>query len=178
MQKFMRIAAAAVLVMAAAVKSIAVKIAHKAHDAVFGYMASNGMVMGMVLLGRSYAGYAAATIVQLSTNEEAALIAQGMATASAGPVTPGAVTTSKTAGRVGVAAAASSVVITNPAFDVNSKFLACLSNAAADGTATSISRITPAAGSVTFTLNAAATAAVAIDWALLMVSGELPPTNS
>lgn len=132
----------------------------------------------MVLLSRSYAGYAAGTIVQLSTNEEAALVAQGLATTSAGPVTPGAVTTTKTAGRVGIAAAGASVVITSSNFDANSKFVAYLSNAAADGTALYVTRITPAAGSVTLTLNAAATAAVAIDWSLLLISGELPPTNS
>ena len=129
----------------------------------------------MILLGKSYAGYAAGTIVQLPSQEEAALVAQGLASTSAGPVTPGAVTTTKTVGRVGIAAAGTSVVITNPAFTTESRFLAYLSNAAADTTATSITRITPAAGSVTFTLNAAATAAVAIDWVLLTVSGELPP---
>lgn len=132
----------------------------------------------MILLNsaRSYAGYLGGTIVQLQTSEEAALVAQGLATTSAGPVTPGAVTTSKTNGRVGIAAAGASVVITNPAFDANSKFVAYLSNSGADGTATSITRVTPAAGSVTFTLNAAATAAVAIDWALLLLGGE-SPTN-
>ena len=51
--------------------------------------------------------------------------------------------------------------------------MATLSNAAADTTALYITRITPAVGSVTFTLNAAATAAVAIDWALLGPSGGL-----
>jgi hypothetical protein len=60
----------------------------------------------MILLGKSYAGYAAGTIVQLATQEEAALVAQGLASTSAGPVTPGAVTTTKTMGRVGIAAAA------------------------------------------------------------------------
>jgi hypothetical protein len=129
----------------------------------------------MILLSKAYKGYAAGTIVQLATQEEAALIAQGFGTTSAGPVTPGAVTTTATAGRVGIAAAGTSVVVTNPAFNTESKFVAYLSNAAADGTALYITRITPAAGSVTFTLNAAATAAVAIDWALLMISGELPP---
>ena len=129
----------------------------------------------MILLGKSYAGYAAGTIVQLPTQEEAALVAQGLASTSAGPVTPGAVTTTKTVGRVGIAAAGTSVVVTNAAFTTESRFLAYLSNAAADGTALYITRITPAAGSVTFTLNAAATAAVAIDWVLLTVSGELPP---
>lgn len=128
----------------------------------------------MILLSRPYAGYAAGTIVQLQTAVEAALIAQGFATTSAGPVTPGAVSTTETQGRVGIAAAGTSVVVSNPSFTTESKFAAYLSNAAADGTALYITRITPAAGSVTFTLNAAATAAVAIDWMLLMKSGELP----
>ena len=131
----------------------------------------------MILLSRAYAGYLAGTIVQLATSIEAALIAQGLATASAGPVTPGAVTTNQPAGRVGIAAAGASVVVTNPAFTTESKFSACLSNAAADGTALYITRITPAAGSVTFTLNAAATAAVAIDWAVLGPYGGVT-TNS
>jgi hypothetical protein len=128
----------------------------------------------MILLpsSRGYAGYLPSTIVQLQTSEEAALVSQGLGTVSAGPVTPGAVTTSKTSGRVGIAAAGTSVVVSNSAFDANSKFVAYLSNAAADGTALSITRITPAAGTVTFTLNAAATAAVSIDWALLLLGGE------
>lgn len=129
----------------------------------------------MILLSKSYAGYAAGTIVQLPTQEESALIAQGLATTSAGPVTAGAVTTTKTSGRVGIAAAGTSVVVTNSAFTTESRFLAYLSNAAADGTALYITRITPAAGSVTFTVNAGATAAIAIDWLLLTVSGALPP---
>lgn len=126
----------------------------------------------MILLSRSYAGYAAGTIVQLQSAVESALIAQGLATASAGPVTPGAVSTTEMQGRVGIAAAGASVVVTNPSFTANSLFAAYLSNAAADGTALYVTRITPAAGQVTFTLNAAATAAVAIDWMCLMRSGE------
>jgi hypothetical protein len=128
----------------------------------------------MILLGRAYRGYAAGTIVQLQTSMEAALIAQGLATASAGPVTPGAVATDLTTGRLGIAAAGTSVVLTNPNITTESKLIAYLSNAAADGTALYITRITPAAGSVTFTLNAAATAAVAIDWAIILFAGELP----
>jgi hypothetical protein len=128
----------------------------------------------MILLSRPYAGYAAGTIVQLQTAVEAALVPQGFATTSAGPVTPGAISTTETQGRVGIAAAGTSVVVSNPSFTTESKFAAYLSNAAADGTALYITRITPAAGSVTFTLNAGATAAVAIDWMLLMKSGELP----
>jgi hypothetical protein len=130
----------------------------------------------MILLSslRGYAGYAAGTIVQLQTNAEAALVAQGLATSNAGPVTPGAVTTTQTSGRVGIAAAGTSVVVTNTNFTTETKFIAYLSNAAADGTALYVTRITPAAGSVTFTLNAAATAAVAIDWAAITLSGEIP----
>lgn len=130
----------------------------------------------MILLSalRGYAGYAAGTIVQLQTNAEAAIVAQGLATVSAGPVTPGAVTTTQMSGRVGIAAAGTSVVITNASFTTETKFVAYLSNAAADGTALYVTRVTPANGSVTFTVNAAATAAIAIDWAALTVSGELP----
>jgi hypothetical protein len=90
----------------------------------------------MILLGRAYRGYAAGTIVQLQTSMEAALIAQGIATASAGPVTPGAVTTDLSMGRLGIAAAGTSVVLTNPNLTTESKVIGQLSNAAADGTAT------------------------------------------
>jgi hypothetical protein len=128
----------------------------------------------MILLSRPYAGYQAGTIVQLQTPVESALIAQGLGSASAGPVTPGAVSTIETQGRVGIAAAGTSVVVSNPLFTPEAKFVAHLSNATADGTALYITRIVPAAGSVTFHLNAAATAAVAIDWQLQMKSGELP----
>ena len=117
-------------------------------------------------------GYAANTIVQLQTSVEAALVAQGLASTSAGPVTAGAVTTTNVMGRVGIGAAASTVVLTNPGFTTESKFVAFLSNAAADATSTFITRIIPAAGSVTFQLNVASTGIVAIDWALLLISGE------
>ena len=129
----------------------------------------------MILLpaSRGYAGYPVSTIVQLPTSVEAALVAQGLATTSAGPVTPGAVSTTMTGGRCGIAAAGTAVVVTNPLFTTESKFGVYLSNAAADTTAVSVTRITPANGSVTFTLNAAATAAVAVDWALLGPFGGL-----
>lgn len=129
----------------------------------------------MILLNRAYAGYLAGTIVQLPTSEETSMISQGFGSNSAGPVTPGAVSTIKTMGRCGIAAAGTSVVVTNPQFTAESKFVAFLSNAAADTTALSVTRITPAAGSVTFTLNAAATAAVSVDWLQIMVSGENVP---
>jgi len=126
----------------------------------------------MILLGRAYRGYLAGTIVQLQTSMEAALIAQGIATTSAGPVTAGAVTTDLNQGRLGIAAAGTAVVLTNPNITAESKIFAVLSNIAADATATSI-RVTPAAGSVTFTLNAASTGIVAIDWVQLLFAGEL-----
>lgn len=125
----------------------------------------------MILLSRGYRGYAAGTIVQLNTSMESALIAQGLAVTSAGPVTAGAVTTDMTNGRLGIAAAGTSVVLTNPQITAESKVWGQLSNAAADATATSI-RILPAAGSVTFTLNAGATGIVAIDWCILLPSGD------
>lgn len=133
----------------------------------------------MILLSanKGYAGYTAGTIVQLQTVTEAALIAQGAATTSTGPVTAGNVTTTMTFGRVGIAAAGSGVVITNPAFTTESKFAAFLSNSSADSTASSF-RIIPSNGFVTFTLNAASTAIVAIDWALILLGGESPgPTQ-
>jgi hypothetical protein len=130
----------------------------------------------MILLSRPYGGYTAGTIVQFSTTIEAALVAQGFGTVSAGPVTPGAVTTNQPSGRVGIAAAGTSVVVTNPNITTESKFAAWLSNGTADTTALYITRIVPANGSVTFHLNAAATAAVAIDWAVLGPFGGLVTT--
>ena len=125
----------------------------------------------MIYLNKTYKGYLAGTITMLRSTEEASLIAQGFATTSAGPVTPGNVSTTATDGRVGIAAAGTSVTITNPAIVPDTQIVASLSNAAADTTATSITRIAKSAGSVTFYLNAAATAAVAIDWAIVSVSG-------
>ena len=127
----------------------------------------------MILLGRSYAGYAAGTIVQLPTNVEAGLVAQGLATVSTGPVTPGAVSTTTTQGRVGIAAGASSVVVTNPNVTAESKIFAVVAQAAADGTLLRVERIVPAAGSFTIYGTANATAAVAIDWAVLNPQGGL-----
>ncbi len=131
----------------------------------------------MVLLGRSYAGYAAGTIVQLPTNVEAALIAQGLATTSAGPVTPGAVTTSASQGRVGIAAGQSSVVVTNASITTESKVFAVVAQAAADVTLLRVERVLCAAGSFTIYGTANATAAVAIDWAILGPQGGLTTTR-
>lgn len=124
----------------------------------------------MISLSRNYAGYLSGTIVQMDTPTETALVQQGFASVSAGPVTPGPVTTTQYSGRVGIAAAGTGVTVTNPSFTTQTKFSAFLSNPAADTTATSL-RIVPANGSVTFTLNAASTGVVAIDWAAPDLSG-------
>ena len=127
----------------------------------------------MILLNRPYDAYLAGTIVQLPTSIESALIAQGLASNSAaGPVTPGAVNSGgQTGGRVGFAAAASTLVVTSALCTTESKVMGFLSNAAADTTALSITRILPANGSFTIVLNAAATAAVAVDWSFVGITG-------
>lgn len=127
----------------------------------------------MILLNRAYMGYVAGTIVQLSTSTEAALIAQGLAVTSAGPVTPGAVTVAATVqqGRVGIAAGSSSVVVTHAGVTAESKVSAVIAQAAADGTLLRVERILCANGSFTIYGTANATAAVAIDWVLHSPSG-------
>lgn len=127
----------------------------------------------MVRLNVPYAGYAANTIVQLGTQEEATLIAQGLAVNSAGPVTPGNVTTTKTFGRVGIAAGSSSVVVTCPAVTPETKVWAYIAQATADTTLLRVERVLPASGSFTIYGTANATAAVAIDWAVIDTTGGL-----
>jgi hypothetical protein len=129
----------------------------------------------MILLNRAYDAYLAGTIVQLPTAVEAALVTQGLASTSVGPVTPGAVNAgNQTMGRVGIAAAGSSVTVTSAACTAESKVDAYIAQAAADGTATSVARILPAVGSFTIYLNAAATSAVAVDWVIVNISGIVP----
>lgn len=76
--------------------------------------------------------------------------------------TPGAQTSNTPAGRCSIAAAGTSVVITNSLVTVNSKVFAQIGTA--DATAVSIKSIVKAAGSFTITLGAAATGTTAIDW--------------
>jgi len=125
----------------------------------------------MILLSKSYGGYPVGTIAQFQSTVEASLVAQGFGTKSTGPVTPGNVTTTQVAGRAGIAGGANAVTISNTGFTTESKFIAYLSNAAVDATATGVVLITPAAGSVTFTTNANASAAIAIDWCQVEQSG-------
>lgn len=132
----------------------------------------------MILLNRPYDAYLAGTIVQLPTPVEAALVAQGLASTSVGPVTAGAVNAgNQTMGRVGLAAAASSITVTCASCTAETKIDAYIAQAAADSTATSIVRILPAVGSFTIYANAAATAAVAIDWSIVGAPGFVPRAN-
>lgn len=125
-----------------------------------------------VTLNRSYAGYPAGSVVELTTEVEAALIAQGLAaTALATAITTGAATANAYEGTVGIAAASASVVVTNSNVDANSKIWACVSQAAADGTLLRVERIVPAAGSFTIYGTAAATATTFIDWAIINPHG-------
>jgi hypothetical protein len=130
----------------------------------------------MILLNRAYKGALTGAIVQLSTSEEAALIAQGLAVTSAGPVTGGAVTLNNQQGRAGVAIGAASVVVTNSMVTAESKVFAVVAQAAADGTALRVERIVCAAGSFTIYVTAAATALTSVDWVVMLPSG-LTTTN-
>jgi hypothetical protein len=75
--------------------------------------------------------------------------------------TVGAVTINKAAGRVNIAAAGTSVVVTNSLCTVNAHVFANITTT--DGTAKT-AQVTPAAGSFTITLNTSATGQVAIDF--------------
>lgn len=80
--------------------------------------------------------------------------------------TPGAATQHTTKGRVAVAAGQSQVTVTNRHVQASSFVVAQISQVTADATATHVVRTTPAAGLFTITLNAAATAATVVDYAL------------
>lgn len=122
-----------------------------------------------VTLSRPYQGFPAGAVVDLSAELEAALVAQGLAV-SGGTLSSGAQSTTATpiswqqmfGGVAVIAAAASSVVVSNPAITASSKAIAMINQAAADGTATSIVRCSCAAGALTISANAGATAAVRV----------------
>lgn len=128
---------------------------------------------GFVLLSRPYAGYLAGTIVELPKSTEDALIAAGQATTSAGPPTAGAVTTNLAGGACAIAAGQTSVVITNPLITVQTLIHAMIAQTTADTTASYVARVVAANGSFTIFLNAAATAAVTVDWAILSPFGNM-----
>lgn len=120
-----------------------------------------------VLLNKTYKGVPAGNIAQFVTSEETALVAQGLASTTASDVTAGAVTQNTVQGRAAVAATAASVVVTNSLVDASSKIVANISQAAADTTALTVTRIVPAAGSFTIYVTAAATAITYVDWVIV-----------
>lgn len=126
-----------------------------------------------VALTRSYAGAPAAAVISLTSEAEAALIAQGLATASTrASTTTGAQTQNTMQGTAAIAAGASSVVITNSLVDVNSHVVAKVAQAAADGTLLRVERVLCAAGSFTIFGTANATATTLIDWEIVVQSGQ------
>jgi hypothetical protein len=125
-----------------------------------------------VLLRMAYAGYLAGTTVELPFSVEAALIAQGLATAAASAnITPGPVTANVQQGVVAVAAGQSSLVVTNNQITPNSTVMAVVSQAAADGTFLRVERIVCGAGFFTIYGTAAATATTFVDWAIVNSPG-------
>jgi hypothetical protein len=128
-----------------------------------------------VLLLKAYAGSAAGSIREYSSELEAALIAQGIASSSVvASVTTGAQTSDTWSGTAAIAIGASSVVITNALIKANSKVWAVVAQAAADGTLLRVERVVPADGSVTIYGTANATAITLIDWAILPTVGYTP----
>lgn len=131
-----------------------------------------------VLLNRSYAGTPAGQVVSLTAELEAALIAQGLATASTrATTTTGAQTQNALQGTAAIAAGASSVVITNSLVDANSHVTAKVAQAAADGTLLRVERVVCAAGSFTIFGTANATATTLIDWEIVIQSGQSQRLN-
>jgi hypothetical protein len=123
-----------------------------------------------VLLSRAYGGYAAGTVCEFPSSTETALIAQKFAVTSAAKPTAGAVTTNQLVGKASIAAGAASVVVTQAQVNSTSKIVAQVSQSAADGTLTSILRVTPAAGSFTITGNANATADTEVAWEVVALN--------
>lgn len=119
--------------------------------------------MGVSLV-RGYGGYASGTIAHFEKSTEDALVAQGYGSATTSKPTAGAVTTDRLEGKAAVAAGASSVVITHAGVNASSKITAQVSQSSADATATNVVRVTPATGSFTITVNAAATADTEVMW--------------
>jgi hypothetical protein len=128
-----------------------------------------------VLLNKAYGGHVAGSIREFSSELEAALIAQGIATASVvASVTTGAQTSESWSGTAAIAIGASSVVITNALIKANSKVWAVVAQAAADSTLLRIERVVTADGSVTIYGTANATAITLVDWAILPTVGYTP----
>jgi len=117
------------------------------------------------LLSKGYNGYLSGTVVNLPTSIEAALIAQGLASASVvASTTTGAVTANLPYGICAIAIGASSVVITNNLVDANTPVGAIVCQAAADSTLVRVERVLSAAGSFTIYGTANATAITLVKW--------------
>ena len=126
-----------------------------------------------VTLLKAYNGFVAGAVASFTTDTEAALIAQGIATASTvASTTVGAFTANQNTGFAAIAAGASSVVITNALVDANTTVIAYVSQAAADGTLLRVERVVAAAGSFTIYGTANATATTIIKWAVILPYGE------
>ena len=131
-----------------------------------------------VILNRAYEGYLSGTVVNLPTNVESSLIAQGLAAAGArANTTTGAVTANVLQGTCAIAAGSSSVVITNNKVDANSIVIAYVSQASADATLLRVERVLPANGSFTIYGTANATATTLISWAVLSPAGAVSPLS-
>ena len=125
-----------------------------------------------VLLNKGYAGYLAGTTVDMTTNIEASLIAQGLASAAlVANVTPGNVTANLNQGTCAIAIGASSITITCDKVDAQSKVFAVVAQAAADATLLRVERVVCAAGSFTIYGTANATAVTLVDWAIVTPPG-------
>ena len=121
--------------------------------------------MAVLLGSKGYKGYLAGTVVNLPAGEEAALVAQGLATTSAvASTTTGNVTANVLTGICAVAASASSITITNELVNASSHITAYVSQASADGTFLRVERIVAAAGSFTIYGTAGATATTLVAW--------------
>lgn len=121
-----------------------------------------------VTLLRAYGGSTTGQTVEYSQELEAALIAQGIATAAtANTSSSGAQTQNTWTGLATIPIGASSVVITNSLVNANSVVVAVVAQAAADGTLLRVERVVPAAGSFTIYGTAAATAATLVNWAVI-----------
>ena len=114
---------------------------------------------------------ASGSVVTFDDPTESALVAQGIASTSAAALTAGNLTVNMSKGRAVIAAGSAAVTVTCAQCVAASTVLAMISQSAADGTATSIARVAPAAGSFVITANAAATANTQVDWAVLNNSG-------
>lgn len=133
-----------------------------------------------VLLNRSYMGYPAGSTVELSTDAEAALIAQGLAQNAADTaITTGNAIANTYMGTAAIPAGSASVVITNSNVDKNTKVMAVVAQAVADTTLLRVERVVCASGAspglpgtITIYGTANATATTFVDWIIINPSGQ------